>query len=181
MRGTHSLDTFVAFAYEATSAQMTGQWYQYGGGMEGWGKRLGATVADTESRRFIQTFLLSSVLHQDPRYFYCTQKNPIARAWYAASRVLITQKDSGGETFNSSEVLGALFATSLQNAYYPRYNRGWNETMSRFTGGLSSDATSKLLREFTPDLKRIFRKHEPQSMKQFESRLPKSIQQMADF
>jgi hypothetical protein len=176
-----SLDTFTAFLYEATSDQITGQWYHYGGGMQGWGKRLGATIADTESRRFIQTFLLSSIFHQDPRYFYSTQKNLVARAWYAASRVLITRTDRGRETLNSSELLGALFSTSLQNAYYPSYNRGLNETINRFTGALTSDATSKLIREFTPDFKRIFHKHEPERIREFQARLPKPIQQWTDF
>ncbi len=176
-----SLDTFTAFLYEATSDQITGQWYQYGGGMQGWGKRLGATIADTESRRFIQTFLLSNIFHQDPRYFYSTQKNPIARAWYAATRVLITRTDSGGETLNTSELFGALCATSLQNAYYPGYNRGLNQTIGRFTGALTSDATSKLIREFTPDFKRIFHKHEPERIKNFQARLPRPIQQLTDF
>jgi len=59
---------------------MTGQWYQYGGGMQGWGKRFGATLADTEGRSLIQSFAFSSVLHQDPRYFPSQKKGLIPRA-----------------------------------------------------------------------------------------------------
>ncbi len=62
--------------------------------MQGWGKRLGATLADTESRRFIQNFVLASLLHEDPRYFPSGKNGLVARAWYAATRVLVTRDDT---------------------------------------------------------------------------------------
>jgi len=178
LRHTYSPYTVASAVYETSWAQMWGQWYQYGGGMQGWGKRLGATLADTESRRFIQGFLLASALHQDPRYFACQENGLVSRAWYAGTRVLITRTDDGGETFNSSEVFGTLLTSSLQNAYYPRPDRGWGDTVTRFVGDLSSDATSNLLREFEPDMKRIFRRHEPGKLRQIEAKLPKPIQLM---
>jgi len=140
--------------------------------MQGWGKRFGATLADTESRRFIQTFALSAILHQDPRYFPSHRRTLISRSWYAATRVVITRNDSGDNTFNTSELLGALFTSSLQNSYYPRHDRNFGETMNRFSGALSSDAIGNLLREFTPDMKRLFRKHAPKRILRIEEKLP---------
>jgi hypothetical protein len=151
---------------------MSAQWPQYGGGMQGWGKRYGATLTDTESRRFIQTYLLSAVLHQDPRYFPSTSTSLIGRAWYAATRVLVTRGDNGQSQFNASEMLGALSTSALQNSYYPQHYRTVDATISRFTGALSSDATSAILREFTPDLKRMFNRHCPRKLKAFENKLP---------
>jgi hypothetical protein len=172
LRRAYSPYTFSSAAFEAGLAQMSAQWPQYGGGMQGWGKRLGATLADTESRRFLQTYLFSTVLHQDPRYFPSTKKSVIGRAWYAATRVLVTKGDSGRDQFNASEFLGALSTSALQNAYYPQHYRTVDATMSRFTGALSSDATSAILREFTPDLKRLFDKHCPRKIQTFEAKLP---------
>lgn len=172
LKRTYSPYTFADTAANATWAQITGQWYEYGGGMQGWGKRFGATLADTEGRSFIQNFALSSLLHQDPRYFPAKQRGLIPRSWYAATRVLVIRRDNGQSTFNSSEVLGTLFASSLENAYYPEHDRGFPETMSRFVGAIGSDATSNLLREFWPDIKRIFRKHEPEKMKEIEDKIP---------
>ena len=151
---------------------MMGQWRQYGGGAQGWAKRFGATLADTESRRFIQSYALSTLLHQDPRYFPAHKRKLISRAWYAATRVLVAKNDNGSSGFNSSEFLGALFATALQNSYYPRHYRTFGDTMNRFGGALSSDATSDLLREFTPDMKRFFRKHAPKRVRKIEQKLP---------
>jgi hypothetical protein len=169
---TYSPYTFVSAAFQATLDQAQDQWPHYGGGMQGWGKRFGATLADTESRRFIQTFALSTILHQDPRYFPSHKRSLISRSRYAATRVLITRSDSGYETFNTSELLGALFTSSLENSYYPRHDRSFGDTMDRFTGALISDATGNLLREFTPDLKRFFRKHAPKKILRVEEKLP---------
>lgn len=176
---TYSPYTFASAAAEATWAQIWAQWPEYGGGMQGWGKRFGATLADTESRRFIQTFLLSTVLHQDPRYFYSKKKGFFPRGWYAATRVLVTREDDGYNAFNASEFLGALFTSSLQNAYYPQHERSLGDTMNRFGGALGSDATSNILREFWPDIRRIFRKHEPERVRKIEekvtSKMPCSV------
>jgi hypothetical protein len=172
VRQTYSPYTFASAAFEATWAQAWAQWPQYGGGMQGWGKRLGATLADIESRRFIQGFVLSAVLHQDPRYFPSGKKALVRRAWYAVTRVVVARRDAGEREFNTSELLGALATSSLQNAYYPRHYRTFDGTVSRFLGALSSDATSDLLHEFAPDLKRIFRRHAPKKLKQIEQKVP---------
>ena len=172
LKQTYSPYTFASAAFEATEAQATGQWPHYGGGMQGWGKRFGANLANTESRRFIQGFALSTVLHQDPRYFYSPNRRFLPRVWYSVTRVVTTKNDQGDSTFNTSEFLGALFSSALQNSYYPRTDRSLGDTMSRFSGALSSDAISDLLREFTPDMKSLFRKHAPKRILKIEEKFP---------
>lgn len=140
--------------------------------MEGWSKRFGATLADTESRRFIQGFLLSSLFHQDPRYFPSGHKKVVARAIYAVTRVIETRADNGDTTVNTSELLGALLTSSLQNAYYPRPDRGFGNTMDRYSGALTSDAISDLTHEFAPDMKRLFHRHAPKEVIKIEDKLP---------
>ena len=172
LKQTYSPYTFASAGFQAVWADATGRWPHYGEGAQGLAKRFGATLADTESRRFIQTFALSTILHQDPRYFPSNKRPFISRGWYAVTRVVITRNDDGDRTFNSSEFLGALFTSSLQNAYYPRHDRTLGDTLNRFAGALSSDAISDLLREFTPNMKRLFRKHAPKKIRKIEERLP---------
>jgi hypothetical protein len=172
LKQTHSPYTFVSAGFQATWAQAMGQWPHYGGGMQGWAKRFGATLADTESRRFIQTYALSTILHQDPRYFPSGKRAIIVRVWYSTTRVVITRNDNGNSVFNTSEFLGALLSSGLQNAYYPRDDRTVGDTMNRFGGALSSDAITDLLREFAPDMKRLFRKHAPKKIQRIEEKLP---------
>ena len=172
LKQTYSPYTFASAGFQATWAQAMGQWPHYGGGMQGWGKRLGATLADTEARRFIQGFALATTLHQDPRYFPSNKRRFISRMWYSATRVVVTKNDHGDSTFNTSEFLGALFTSALQNSYYPRHDRTFGDTMNRFGGALSSDVIGNLLREFTPDMKRMFRKHAPRKILRIEEKLP---------
>jgi hypothetical protein len=172
LKQTHSPYTFVSASVQATWAQAMGQWPHYGGGMQGWAKRFGATLADTESRRFIQTYALPTILHQDPRYFLSGKRAVIARVWYSATRVVVTKSDNGNSVFNTSEFLGALLSSGLQNAYYPRDDRTFGDTMNRFGGALGSDAITDLLREFAPDMKRLFRKHAPKKILKIEEKLP---------
>jgi len=172
LKSTYSPYTFASAGFQATWAHAMGQWPHYGGGAQGWAKRFGATLANTESRRFIQTFALSTILHQDPRYFPSHKRTFISRACYAATRVVVTRSDSGESAFNTSEFLGALFASSLENSYYPRHDRTFADTTNRFGGALSSDAIIDLLREFTPDMKLLFRKHAPKKIRRIEEKLP---------
>jgi hypothetical protein len=51
-------------------------------------------------------------------------------------------------------------------------DRTFGDTMNRFSGALSSDVVGNLLREFTPDMKRLFRKHAPNKLLKFEEKLP---------
>lgn len=172
LKTTYSPYTFASAGFGATEAQATDQWPHYGGGMQGWGKRFGATLANTESRRFIQGYALSTILHQDPRYFPSPKKGVFSRAWYSANRVVITRNDDGKSAFNTSEFLGALLTSALQNSYYPRPDRTLGDTMDRFSGALSSDVVGNLLREFTPDMKRLFRRHAPKKILRIEEKLP---------
>ena len=86
--------------------------------------------------------------------------------------MVVTKNDNGDSTFNTSEFLGALFTSSLQNSYYPRHDRTFGDTMNRFGGALSSDAIVDLLREFAPDMKRLFRRHAPKKIRRIEEKLP---------
>jgi len=172
LTSTYSPYTFASAGFQATEAQATDQWPHYGGGTQGWAKRFGATLANTESRRFIQGFALSTIFHQDPRYFPSPNRRLVSRAWYSVTRVVITKNDNGDSTFNTSESLGTLLTSALQNSYYPRHDRTFGDTMNRFGGALSSDVIEDLLREFTPDMKRLFRKHAPKKILKIEEKLP---------
>lgn len=166
---TYSGYTFANTAFDAGWAQMTDDWPAYGQGLEGYGKRYGALLANHEAGSFFQNFLFPTLLRQDPRYFRMGAGRSIfLRSSYAASRVVVTRSDSGHKTFNSSLLLGLLFVDALTNAYYPRPQRGFDDTMSRFAGGLLSSVETNLLREFMPDMMRLFRKHEPEKLKKLE-------------
>lgn len=169
LQQTHSPYVFATTAFDAGLAQLSDDWPAYGQGMEGYGKRYGALLANHAAASFFESFLLPTAFHQDPRYFLRgPEERFLPRLGYSASRVFITRTDDGHSTFNTSLVLGMLLVASLTNSYYPRPQRGFEETMSRFGGGLIFSAQNNLLREFWPDLSRIFHKHEPQELREVE-------------
>jgi len=60
------------------------------------------------------------LLKTDPRVFSKKQGSVWSRMNYAASRTLITKKDSGRLTFNTPQVVGQLFQSGISTAYYPQ-------------------------------------------------------------
>jgi hypothetical protein len=94
------------------------------------------------------------------------------RLAYALSRVVVTRKDDGRNTFNSSLVLSTVLAKSLSNAYYPQSERGFSHTMNRVEGSLLGSVQGYLLREFLPDILGMCRKHESKWLKAAERKLP---------
>jgi hypothetical protein len=168
---TYSSATFLGVAEGTVFSRATGG-FLYCCGIKAWGERYGAGLADTESRQFFGDLLFPTLLKQDPRYFPKRRGNVFGRAWYAATRVVVTRNDSGHEAFNYSEVLGVAFTRALSNAYYPERFRGGSSNLNNILGTFQSDATSNLVREFWPEIIRIVHKHTPKSLKPIEERLP---------
>jgi hypothetical protein len=166
-------DILLGTTFDAGWAQLTNDWPGYGQGMQGFGKRWGALIANQETKSFFETFLLPTLLHQDPRYFRMGSGRPFSRRLaYALSRVVVTHKDDGRNTFNSSLVLSTVLAKSLSNAYYPQSERGFSHTMNRVEGSLLGSAQGYILREFLPDILGMCRKHESKWLKRAERKLP---------
>jgi hypothetical protein len=165
---TYSPYTVMGAAFDAGMAQATGSWYTYGGGMEGYSKRFGASLADSESGLFFGRFLFPVLLRQDPRYLRSTSHGVFLRAGYALSRVAVTRNDSGRKAPNLSLIFSAVASSALANAYYPRRERSLGDTMGRTGGALLSTAGMNVLREFWPDIMNKFRNHGPKSLRKIE-------------
>lgn len=152
VKSTYSPYTFLSAGFDAGLSQATDGYHGYGQGAEGYGKRLGAALANSESGVFFGKFLFPLLLHQDPRYFQLHKGSIRTRALYAVSRVFITRDDDGRSVFNTSYILGSLASRTLSNAYYPRQQRSIGNTFSRTGNALLSDAGSYLFQEFWPDI-----------------------------
>lgn len=168
-RKSYSPFTFANAAFDAAYSQISGD--HYGPGMKGVAQRYGANLADAEARSFFQTFLFSSLFHQDPRYHRVGRGGVFYRASYAASRVLIGRTDDGRSTLNWPEFLGVAATVTLGNAYYPEQDCGPVRTLSRGFGSIGSDATTEIMREFWPDVRKVLRRHEPKSVRRIEQKV----------
>jgi len=143
-------------AFAAGLAQASNDLPGYGQGAAGYGKRLGAGLADEASAGFFTIFAFSSLLHQDPRYFRQGSGPFKQRLAHAVIRPILTRKDLGGHAFNWSGLLGNTAASSLSNAYHPAGDRGVGPTFGRVAWGIPFSAIDHVIDEFGPDLERRF-------------------------
>lgn len=142
----------VGEAGQALINQAEGTPRDFGGGMLGYSKRFGAVVGTDAAGEFFGTWMFPSIFRTDPRYFRMARGNPGKRAAYALTRILITRKDSGGNTFNWANFLSGFATTSISNLYYPHRNRDLGPTLEHATINIGYDALDALFREFWPDI-----------------------------
>jgi hypothetical protein len=140
--------TFVILAGVAGAEQYNGTYPGYGPGIEGYGKRYGAALADSVTGRIVGSAVLPALLHQDPRYFYQGSGSFGSRTWHALSSTLICRGDNGKTQLNYSRVLGDLAAGGLANTYHPESSRGVGLTFQTLGVNLAANSIGNLAREF---------------------------------
>ena len=140
--------TFVILAGVAGAEQFNGTYPGYGPGIDGYGKRYGAALADSVTSRIIGSAVLASTFHQDPRYFYQGSGGIPSRTWHALSSTLITRGDNGKSQFNYSRVLGNMASGAIANTYHPESSRGVGLTFQTLGVTLATTAIGNLAREF---------------------------------
>ena len=140
--------TFVVLAGVAGAEHYHGTYPGYGPGIEGYGKRYGAALADSVSGRIIGSAILPSLFHQDPRYFYQGSGGVRSRTWHALSSAVLTRGDNGKLQPNYSHLLGNLAAGGIANTYHPESSRGIGLTFQTLGITTGANAIGNLFREF---------------------------------
>ncbi|QNI35818.1 hypothetical protein [Edaphobacter albus] len=123
-------------------------------GAAGYGRYYWHSFADQTVENYAVEFIVPTITRQDTRYYTLGRGGFWKRTGYSLSRAVVTRTDSGGETFNSSEVVGAGIAAGISNLYYPRSQRGFNNTASRWGTNVGIDAGTFFFKEFWPDINR---------------------------
>ena len=145
--------SFLTVAGIAGAEQYKNVYPAYGGGIEGYGKRYGAALANHVSGTLLGRAVYPSIFHQDPRYFYKGRGSVRSRVLYALSAAVIAKGDDGRWKPNYSRVLGSFTAAAISNLYYPDSDRGGSLVVTNGLAGIGADAAGNLIREFV--LKRI--------------------------
>ena len=145
--------SFLTVAGIAGVQQYNNAFPEYGGGIEGYGKRYGAALANNVSGTLLGRAVYPSIFHQDPRYFYKGKGGIRSRALYAISAAVIARGDDGQWKPNYSSVLGKFSAAAISNLYYPSSDRGASLVVFNGLAGIGEGAVRNLIGEFV--LKRI--------------------------
>jgi hypothetical protein len=150
--------SFIWIGALAGVSQLKNATPEFHQGAAGFGRYYWHSFTDQADENLWVEFLLPVATRQDPRYYTLGRRTasgyhgPLKRAGYALSRLLLTRTDSGGNTFNISEVGGAGAAAAISNLYYPGPERTWTKTYQRWLLNVSLDGMTAVFREFWPDI-----------------------------
>ena len=122
----------------------------YGQGWAAYGSRFGADMARSSSSSFFGTFLLASLLHQDPRFFPESKPSFWRSLKYSTQRIIITRNDSGRDVFNTAGLLGPLASEGLANVYLPPSEQTVGKTLTRFAADLAWRVGGNMFRDYWP-------------------------------
>jgi hypothetical protein len=132
---------------------------ELGRGIAGYGRYYWRTFTDGVSGTFFTEAIVPAITHEDPRYYTMGKGGFFHRTGYAISRAFVTKTDSGGTSFNWSEVAGNGLEAALSNAYYPPQERGLSQTAGNWGTQMESAVLNHVFQEFWPDIRRkVFRR-----------------------
>jgi hypothetical protein len=126
---------------------------EWGGGAEGYGKRIG----DAYAQHFIRGTMeygVSATLHEDNRYFVSGQTGFFRRTKYAVVCTLLARHDNGDQSFSFSRIGSAAGAAFISRAWQPRSTTGAGDGAVSFGISVASDIGFNVFREFWPGLRR---------------------------
>ena len=125
-------------------------------GLKGYGRYYWPAFADQASGAYFTEAIIAALTHEDPRYYTRGHGGFFRRAGYALTQVIVTKTDSGGRSFNFSEIVGNGMEAGLSNLYYPPEERSLQNTAVNYVAQLEAASLNNLAREFWPDIRHKF-------------------------
>jgi hypothetical protein len=152
------LDPFTAVTILGSSAVTIGSDPDtaYGPGMKGFAKLTGISYVQVATGEFFATFLIPSIVHEDPHYHRMPGAPFPRRLLHSVSRTVIAQHDLGGAMPNYAILLTYPISAEISNLYVPGLQTDARSTGLRILTGYALDPVNNLIIEFLPDVaKRI--------------------------
>jgi hypothetical protein len=115
--------TFVGVGTLAGVQQATNAFAGYGQGAQGYAKRFSAAYVNVVAGTFIGSAILTSLLKQDPRYFYKGAGSTRSRFLYALASPLVCKGNNKRWQTNYSAILGSFATGGISYLYYPKSDR----------------------------------------------------------
>ena len=159
LQDTFDYSNFIFVGAQAGISQATNAYPAFHQGARGYGRYYWHTFADQSDENLWVESILPAAFHEDSRYYTLGHGGFIKRTAYSLSRVIITRTDSGTESFNASEIIGAGGAAGISSAYYPKQYCTWTKTGQRWLTNVILDGANFVVREFWPDVHSAFRHH----------------------
>jgi hypothetical protein len=95
---------------------------------------------------------------EDPRYYKSGKEGFWARTGFVASRSFVTKMDDGSTSVAVGRLGGTVASNMVQYYMRPYGNDPIKNSLANAGVGLSTDFAKNMVREFWPDIKRLFKK-----------------------
>jgi hypothetical protein len=155
---------FAVAAFGAGIDQADNSFPEYGQGMQGYGKRFGAAYTDYFTGNFFGNAVLTSILHEDPRYFQKGTGSFGSRALWASGSTVWCRRDKGTWGPNYANVIGNLMGSAISNLYYPAADRTARGTIERGITVSAEGIIGAEVIEFWPDMVRHYRRKQAEKL-----------------
>jgi hypothetical protein len=144
--------SFISAGIISGVSQANNSYPEFGRGGKAFGRYYWHGVADQAVANYMTEAIVPSLTREDPRYYTLGRGGFFKRTGYAVSRLLVTRTDSGGPTFNVSEIVGNGAGAGISNTYYPSRERTWTKTGQKWLTQIALDGAFNILKEFWPDI-----------------------------
>jgi hypothetical protein len=126
----------------------------YGPGFHGYERYVGVSLTQDMTGEFFGTFLIPSIVQQDPHYHRmptASMKRRIAHAFY---QVVWTQGDNDKGMLNYSNLVGFAIDDEIANLYVPGRQTNLPSSAERYGTTFATAPIDNFVTEFLPDLAR---------------------------
>ena len=139
---------------EAAIAVAANSHSPYGPGMPGYGRYVGVSFTQDMVGEFFGTFLIPSIMHQDPHYHRMPGASIPRRALHTVSQIAWTQGDNGKGMLNYAILVGFAADDAVSNLYVPGQQTNIRASAVRYGIGLATAPIDNVITEFVPDVAR---------------------------
>jgi len=143
--------TIAGYSAIATAADPNSA---YGPGFKGFAKQTGYGLLQDAQGEFFQTYVISSLAHQDPRYHRIPTASFRRRLWHAIEHTYVSQHDDGKPMLNCATLGTYVISAELTNLYVPGIQTDAKSTARRIGIGIATDPAGAIVAEFLPDVAR---------------------------
>ena len=124
----------------------------YGPGMPGFGRNAGVSFTQDMTGEFFNTFLIASIVHEDPHYHRMPRASIPRRMAHAVVQVYWTLGDNGRPMPNYDNLIGGVIDDEISNLYVPGRETNARATAERFGINLATAPIDNFVSEFLPDV-----------------------------
>jgi hypothetical protein len=149
-----SLTRVALFSLPGTIGGINEEW---GTGTGGYTRRLASRYAGHFAGSTVR-YGIGVIRGEDPRYYKSGKEGLWARTGFAVSRSFVTKMDDGSTSVAVGKLAGTVSSNIVQTHMRPYGQDPFKTAILNSGVGLTSDIGKNIVREFWPDIKRLFKK-----------------------